>query len=34
MVAIKLIKSINKNEYETKKILREIHILRRFTQME
>ena len=33
LVAIKLINNVNKNEYETKKVLREIQILRKFTQM-
>ena len=33
-VAIKLIKDIFKNEYDSKKIVREIQILRQFTQME
>ena len=33
-VAIKLINNIFKNEYDSKKIVREIQILRQFTQME
>ena len=33
VVAIKLIKSIFKSFYETKKILREVSILRRLTEM-
>lgn len=30
-VAIKLINNVDRNEYETKKVLREIQILRKFT---
>jgi serine/threonine protein kinase len=33
LVAIKLINNVVRNEYETKKVLREIQILRKFTQM-
>ena len=33
IVAIKLIKNINNSEYETKKILREIQILRKFSSI-
>lgn len=33
LVAIKLINNVDRNEYETKKVLREIQILRKFTQM-